>query len=100
MTAAESKATQPQDMAPAFGPAPFLHKCLAVGTAAGMRIEGPNLHVAVARVRPTGATNSAAFTIRDFRTRPAEEVRAEYRRELEKHGVSHVSATVLLPRSE
>ncbi len=70
------------------------------GTAIAINIQGTNLRVAVARVRPFGATNPAAFTIRDFRSRPAAEWRAEYQRELKKHGAADVAATVLLPRAE
>ena len=63
-------------------------------------MQGADLRIAVARVRPFGALNPAAFSIRDFRTRPAAEWRAEYQRELKKNGVADAAATVLLPRSE
>jgi hypothetical protein len=86
--------------APAFQPAPLWRKCALLGTAVGIHVDGPNLHVAVARVRPSAARNLAMFILRDFRTRPAAEWRAEYQRELKSNGVSDVSATVLLPRSE
>jgi hypothetical protein len=71
-----------------------------VGTAVGIRVEGQDLRVAVARIRPNHALNPAAFTIRDFRSRPASEWRAEYQRELRSRGVADASATLLLPRGE
>jgi Tfp pilus assembly protein PilN len=100
MTAAESKPVTPASAPPAFQPAPLWRKTGLLGTAVGIRIAGPDLHIAVARVRPAGAAPRAAFTIRDFRTRPAAEWRLEYERELAKNGISDVAATVLLPRSE
>jgi pilus assembly protein HofN len=103
MTAAESK-TQPTP-APAsspaaFVPAPFWRKLPVFGTSVGIHVHGPDLRVAVARVRPSRAYNPAAFTIRDFRARPAAEWRAEYERELKNNGISDLAATLLLPRSE
>ena len=102
MTAAESKSksTAPSDASVAFPPAPFWRKLPLLGTAVGIRVQGSDLRVAVARVRPSGALNPAAFTIRDFRTRPAAEWRAEYQRELKNNGVSDASATLLIPRGE
>jgi Tfp pilus assembly protein PilN len=104
MTAAESKTRTPSgtphNTVPVFQPAPFWRKLALLGTAIGIKVQGPHLRIAVARVRPFGASNPAAFTVRDFRTRPAAEWRAEYQRELKQQGVSDVSATVMLPRSE
>lgn len=92
MTAAEP---QPQT-APPSPPAPLWRRLPLFGSAVAMRIDGADLRVVAARVRPSGATNPAAFTIHDFRTRPA----AEWRTELQKHGLSDVAVTLLLPRSE
>ena len=100
MTAAESKPVTPAGASPAFQPAPLWRKCALLGTGVGIYVDGANLRVAVARVRPAAAQNPAMFTIRDFRTRPAVEWRAEYQRELKSHGISDVAATVLLPRGE
>ncbi len=86
--------------APTFRPAPVWRKAALLGSAVGIRIQGSILRIAVARVRPFGAANPAAFTIRDFRTRPAAEWRAEFQRELQNRGISDISATVLLPRGE
>jgi Tfp pilus assembly protein PilN len=103
MTAAESKldrspATPGAPMA--FRPAPVWRKAVLLGTAAGIRMQGPDLIVVVARVRPSGATNLASFTIADFRNRPAAEWRAEFDRELKSRGIADIVATVLLPRGD
>src|SRR5580693_8753259 len=103
MTAAESKFFRtpvPTSAPMSFRPVPAWRKVALIGTAVGIRIHGPDLRIAVARIRPFGATNPAAFTIQDFRTRPALEWRAEYQRELKNRGVADASATVLLPRGE
>lgn len=103
MTAAESKLDRspvPTADPMTFRPAPAWRKAALLGTAAGIRIEGPHLRVVVARVRPNGAANPTAFSIADFRTRPATEWRAEFDRELKKHGIAEIAATVLLPRGE
>jgi len=104
MTAAESKSLasgtvrgNPPD---GFRPTPFWQKLALVGTAVGISVQESDLCVAVARVRPGGASNPASFTLRDFRTRPASEWRAEYQRELKNAGISDLAATLLLPRSE
>ena len=83
-----------------FAPAPVWRKVALLGTAVGIQIQGSDLRIAVARVRPTGAANPASFTIRDFRSRPAADWREEFYGELKKRGVSDVSATLLLPRGE
>ena len=103
MTAAESKLAPTP--APAgdpltFRPAPVWRRAGLFGTAVGIQIQGSDLRIAVARVRPSGAANPAAFTIRDFRSRPAAEWRAEFYGELKRRGVSDVSVTLLLPRGE
>jgi Tfp pilus assembly protein PilN len=103
MTAAESKlAHSPVSTGDPmiFRPAPVWRKAALLGSAAGIQIQGADLRVAVARVRPSGAANPASFTVRDFRTRPAADWRAEFQRELKNRGVSDIAATVLLPRGE
>ena len=49
----------------------------------------------VAGILARRAENPSAFTIRDFRTRPAADWRVEYQRELKNRSISDVSATVL-----
>ena len=55
-----------------------LRRLAAFGTGAGIQIAGPDLEVAVARVRPTGVEVLARITIARFRERPAAEWGAEY----------------------
>ena len=73
---------------------------MAFGTGAGIQIAGPDLEIAVARVRPTGVEVLARTTIPRFRERPAAQWGAEYSALLGRLGTPHLSATVLLPRPE
>jgi Tfp pilus assembly protein PilN len=73
---------------------------VAFGTGAGIQIAGPDLEIAVARVRPTGVQVLARTTIARFRERPAAQWGGEYSALLGKLGTPHLSATVLLPRPE
>jgi len=77
-----------------------LRQLVAFGTGAGIQIDGPDLEVAVARVRPTGVQVLARTTIARFHERPAAQWGAEYSALLGKLGTPHLSATVLLPRPE
>jgi len=77
-----------------------LRQLVAFGTGAGIQIAGPDLEIAVARVRPTGVQVLARTTIPRFRERPAAQWGAEYSALLGKLGTPHLSATVLLPRPE
>jgi len=73
---------------------------VAFGTGAGIQIAGPDLEIAIARVRPTGVQVLARTTIARFRERPAAQWGVEYSALLEKLGTPHLSATVLLPKAE
>ncbi len=73
---------------------------MAFGTGAGIQIAGPDLEIAVARVRPTGVEVLARTSIPRFRERPAAQWGAEYGALLGKLGTPHLSATVVLPRPE
>jgi len=75
-------------------------KFLAFGSGVGIQINGNNLEVTLARVRPAGIDVSGSLTISDFASRPAAEWGAEYSRFVRGHGASHLAATVLLPRHE
>jgi Tfp pilus assembly protein PilN len=77
-----------------------LRHLVAFGTGAGIQIAGPDLEIAVARVRPTGVQVLARTTIARFRERPAAQWGGEYSALLGKLGTPHLSATVLLPRPE
>lgn len=73
---------------------------MAFGTGAGIQIAGPDLEIAVARVRPTGVEVLARTSIPRFRERPAAQWGAEYSALLGRLGTPHLSATVVLPRPE
>ncbi|HTT64107.1 MAG TPA: PilN domain-containing protein [Bryobacteraceae bacterium] len=77
-----------------------LRRVVAFGTGAGIQIAGPDLEIAVARVRPSGIQVLARRTIARFRERPAAQWGAEYSALLGKLGTPHLSATVVLPRPE
>lgn len=77
-----------------------LRTLLAFGTGAGIEIGDKDLHVTIARVRPTGIRVPGATVITDFLTRRASEWGAEYARFLKSHGATHLTAMVLLPRRE
>ncbi len=79
---------------------PQLRKWLAVGTGVGIEIGEQDLTVIVTRVRPSGTRVLGAGTIARFRERPAAEWGAEYTDFMKRLGVSHLAATVLLPRSD
>jgi len=77
-----------------------IRKWLAFGTGVGIEVGRHELRVVVARVRPSGARVLGATVIQDFRGRPAGEWGAEYAAFLKRLGLSHLAATVLLPRRE
>ena len=77
-----------------------LRKLLQFGSGVGIEIGSNDLEVVAARVRPTGVKVLGRLVIADFASRPAAEWGAEYARFLSPLGLSHVSATVLLPRRE
>jgi Tfp pilus assembly protein PilN len=82
----------------------FLRPLLRFGTGVAIEIDGPkgseSLQIAVVRVRPSGASLLAHYTVEDFLNQPAGVWGAEYAAFLKKLGIPHVAATVLLPRSE
>src|SRR5690349_6449147 len=77
-----------------------IRKLLAFGSGVGVEICGRDLEVAVTRVRPSGIEVLGRISIRGFRDRRASEWGAEYAAFLKSRGVSHLAATVLLPRQE
>lgn len=83
---------------------PSLKKFFAFGSGIGISIEGTrgteDLLVAAVRVRPNGARTVGSFTIENFRSVPAAEWGATYSAMINKFGLQHVAATVLLPRHE
>ncbi len=77
-----------------------LRRRLAFGTGIGIEIGDEDLKVSVVRVRPRGPAVLGTAEIRQFRSRPAGEWGAEYAAFLKRHGVSHLPATVLVPRRD
>ena len=77
-----------------------IRKLVAFGSGAGIEICGRDLEVAVARVRPTGVEVLGRVSIRGFRDRRASEWGAEYAAFLKTRGMSHLAATILLPRQD
>lgn len=73
---------------------------MAFGAGVGIQIAGPDLEIAVARVRPNGVQVIGRTTLPRFRERPAAQWGAEYSAFLRKLGTPHLSSTVLLPRPE
>jgi len=75
-------------------------KLLQFGSGIGIEIAANNLEVVAARVRPNGVKVLGRLTIADYAVRPAAEWGVDYARFLSSHGLSHVSATVLLRRRD
>ena len=77
-----------------------VRKLLAFGSGIGIEIGAADLEVVAARVRPSGVQVLGRLVIDDYANRPAAEWGAEYNRFLKSAGMSHLSASVLLPRRE
>lgn len=77
-----------------------IRKLLAFGTGVAVEIRGRDLEIAVARVRPSAIQVTGRISLHGFRERPAAEWGAEYTAFLKSRGVSHLGATVLLPRQD
>ena len=71
-----------------------------LGTGCGIEIRGADLRVVAVRSRRAGVQVLGYREITGFRERPAAEWGAEYRAFLEDLHLSHLSATVVLPRHE
>lgn len=79
---------------------PALKRWLRFGSGPGIVVEGNDLEVLLARVRPTGPQILGTLRIENFRERPAADWGAEYAAFLAAHSSSHVSALLVLPREE
>ena len=75
-------------------------KLLAFGSGIGIEVGASDLEVVAVRVRPSRIQVAGRATIANYGERPAGEWGAEYANFLRSAGMSHVSATVLLPRRE
>lgn len=79
---------------------PTVRKFLAIGAGNGIEVGEEDLTVTAVRVRPSGVRLLGAATIAGFRDRPAADWGATYADFVKRAGASHLSATVLLPRSD
>lgn len=70
------------------------------GSGCGIEIRGEDLHVVAVKSRRAGLEVLGTTKIEGFRERPAAEWGAEYAAFLISCGLSHVSATVSLPRQD
>src|SRR5579871_3162667 len=81
-----------------------LKKWVAFGGGIGIQIAGPHgsesLHIAAARVRPTGARVVESLTIADFPHQAAGVWGTEYAAFVRRVDLRYVAATVLLPRQD
>jgi len=75
-------------------------KWLAIGTGIGIEIGSEDLTVTVVRLRPNGVRVLGELSIPRFREQPAADWGAAYASFLQKLGVRHLAATILLPRDE
>lgn len=75
-------------------------KWLALGTGIGIEIGSQDLMVTVVRLRPSGARVLGELTIPHFREQAAADWGAAYAGFLQKLGVKHLAATILVPRDE
>lgn len=77
-----------------------VRKWLSFGSGIGVEIGASDLKVVLARVRPSRIRVPGHLAIRDYASRPAAEWGSEYHNFLRSAGMSHLSATVLLPRRD
>ncbi len=81
-----------------------LRKYLAFGSGVGIEITGPRgaetLRISAVRVRPNGARVLGGFSIENAAQQPAAEWGQIYSAFVKKLGLSHVVATVLVPRED
>ena len=70
------------------------------GAGVGIEIRGADLRVFAIKSRPSGVSVLGSLRVTGFRERPAAEWGREYAALLREHGMSHVAATVCLPREE
>ena len=77
-----------------------IQRLLRFGTGCGLEIRGNDLLAVVLKSRPAGVTVLGCKTIRGFRERLPQEWGAEYNAFLKELGLSHLAATIALPRGE
>jgi Tfp pilus assembly protein PilN len=77
-----------------------LKRIFRLGTGCGIEIRGEDLVVVAAKSRPAGVSVLGRTKLEGFRNRPPRDWGAEYAAFLKDHGLSHLSATVALPRED
>jgi Tfp pilus assembly protein PilN len=75
-------------------------KIFRVGTGCGIEIRGDDLLVIAAKSRPNGVTVNGRKCLARFRERPPREWGGEYASFLKDLGLSHLAATVTIPRGD
>jgi Tfp pilus assembly protein PilN len=79
---------------------PSVRPLALFGTGVGIAVEGPDLEVCVARVRPREVRLLGRITVERFRERPASEWGREIAALLASLHASHLAAWLVLPRHE
>ena len=79
---------------------PSMRPLARLGTGVGIAVEGADLEVCVARVRPGRARLLGRLRVERFRERPATEWGREYASFLASRQAAHLAAWLVLPRQE
>ena len=79
---------------------PFFQKWRSFGTGLGVEIGPENLQVTLTVVRPAGIRILDTLEILRYRERPSAEWGADFQAFLDKHKITHLSATVVLPSGD
>ena len=77
-----------------------LKRIFRLGTGCGLEIRGEDLAVVAVKSRPAGVSVLGQTRLEGFRHRPPQEWGAEYATFLKDLGLTHLSATVALPRED
>lgn len=80
--------------------APAIRALARLGTGVGIAVEGSDLEVCVARVRPGRARLAGRLRVERFRERPATEWGRQYASFLASQQASHLASWLVLPRQE
>jgi Tfp pilus assembly protein PilN len=79
---------------------PSVRPLVRFGSGVGIAVEGGNLEICLARVRPGQASLAGRLCVDQFRQRPASEWGREYAAFLAAHQASHLAAWLVLPRHD
>ena len=77
-----------------------LNTLFRIGTGCGIEVRGDDLLVVAVKSRPNGVSVVGKKTLARFRERPPHEWGAEYAIFLKELGLSHLAATVSIPRGD